>query len=88
MTTAMNFGSLLTLWILLISPHNIRPQPQPSEEPTFVGQGAFIALIVTNLDASVDWYKSNLDLRLIKRGNSPRVAAETAVLGGHNVLSN
>jgi catechol 2,3-dioxygenase-like lactoylglutathione lyase family enzyme len=86
MTPAVNFASLVTLWILLVWPHNIRLQPQPSEAPTFVGQGAFIALVVTNLDASLEWYKSNLDLHLIKRGKSPRVAAETAVLGGHNIF--
>ncbi len=76
---------LAALWIL-VSPHSISPQPPPSAEPTFVAQGAFIALVVTNLDASLEWYKSNLDLHLIKRGKSPRVAAETAVLGGHNVF--
>ena len=52
----------------------------------FAAQGAFVALVVTNLDASMDWYKSNLDLTVVKRGKSPRVAAETAVLGGHNMF--
>jgi len=85
MTAAANFARLAALWIL-VSPHSISSQPPPSAEPTFVAQGAFIALVVTNLDASMDWYKSNLDLHLIKRGKSPRVAAETAVLGGHNIF--
>jgi catechol 2,3-dioxygenase-like lactoylglutathione lyase family enzyme len=84
MTTAC-FEWLVALWILVL-PHGISPQPLPSAKPTFAAQGAFVALVVTNLDASLDWYKSNLDLHLIKRGKSPRVAAETAVLGGHNMF--
>jgi len=85
MTAAVNFAWLAALWIL-VSLHNISPQPLTSAEPTFVAQGAFMALVVTNLDALMDWNKSNLDLHLIKRGKSPRVAAETVVLGGHNVF--
>jgi catechol 2,3-dioxygenase-like lactoylglutathione lyase family enzyme len=85
MTTALKFVWLAAIWIL-VSPDSVSPQPLPPERPTFVAQGAFIALVVTNLDASLDWYKSNLDLHLIKRAKSPRVAAETAVLGGHNMF--
>jgi catechol 2,3-dioxygenase-like lactoylglutathione lyase family enzyme len=42
--------------------------------------------VVTDLDASVHWYESNLGLHLVKRGKSPRVPAETVVLGGHNLF--
>jgi len=49
-------------------------------------QGAFVAIVVTDLDASVHWYESNLGLHLVKRGRSPRVPAETVVLGGHGLF--
>lgn len=55
--------------------------------PAFAAQGAFVAIVVTDLDASVHWYESNLGLHLLKRGKSPRVAAEAAVLGGRNLLN-
>lgn len=54
--------------------------------PAFTAQGAFVAIVVTDLDASLRWYESNLGLHLLKRGKSPRVAAETAVLDGHNLF--
>ena len=43
-------------------------------------------MVVANLDASVDWYRSNLGLHEIKRGKSPLGTAETVVLGGHNLF--
>jgi catechol 2,3-dioxygenase-like lactoylglutathione lyase family enzyme len=55
-----------------------------SQPPSFEGQGAFVALVVTDLDASLRWYQLNLGLRLLRRSRSPRVAAETVVLQGHN----
>jgi catechol 2,3-dioxygenase-like lactoylglutathione lyase family enzyme len=54
--------------------------------PAFTAQGAFLALVVTDLNASVRWYESNLGFRELKRGKSPRVAAETVILGGHNIF--
>ena len=63
-----------------------RHQPVSREGPQFTAQGAFAAFVVTDLDASLNWYQSNLGLRVIKRGTSPRVVAETVVLGGHNVF--
>jgi catechol 2,3-dioxygenase-like lactoylglutathione lyase family enzyme len=83
--TKGSFAWLIALGIL-VSSHGISPEPLPSAKPTFAAQGAFVALVVTNLDASLDWYESNLDLHLVKRGKSSRVAAETAVLGGHNMF--
>lgn len=57
-----------------------------TQAPAFTAQGAFVAIVVTDLDASMHWYESNLGLHLIKRGRSPRVPAETVVLGGHNLF--
>ena len=60
--------------------------PAQTEGPDFTAQGAFLAVVVTDLDASVHWYESRLGLHLVKRGKSTRVAAETAVLGGHHLF--
>src|SRR5437879_6638791 len=60
--------------------------PATDGRPSFTAQGAFVAIVVTDLDASVRWYQSNLGLHLMKRGKSPRVPAETVVLGGHNLF--
>ena len=54
--------------------------------PAFTARGAFIAIVVTDLDASLHWYESYLGLHLVKRGKSPRVPAETAVMAGHNLF--
>jgi catechol 2,3-dioxygenase-like lactoylglutathione lyase family enzyme len=54
--------------------------------PAFAAQGAFVAIVVTDLEASVHWYESSLGLQVVKRGKSPRVPAETVVLGGHNLF--
>jgi len=58
----------------------------PGGRASFKANGTFAALVVTDLDASLRWYQSNLDLHVVKRGVSPRVAAEIVVLGGHNVF--
>ncbi len=57
-----------------------------TEAPAFTAQGAFVAIVVTDLDASVHWYESSLGLHMVKRGKSSRIPAETVVLGGHNLL--
>jgi catechol 2,3-dioxygenase-like lactoylglutathione lyase family enzyme len=57
-----------------------------TEAPAFTARGAFIAIVVSDLDASVSWYESMLGLHLVKRGKSTRVPAETAVLSGHNLF--
>jgi catechol 2,3-dioxygenase-like lactoylglutathione lyase family enzyme len=57
-----------------------------TEAPAFTAQGAFVAIVVTDLNASVRWYESSLGLHVVKRGKSPRVPAETVVLGGHNLF--
>jgi catechol 2,3-dioxygenase-like lactoylglutathione lyase family enzyme len=61
-------------------------EPASGLAPAFAAQGAFAAFVVTDLAASVSWYESNLGLHEIKRGRSPRVSAETVVLGGRNIF--
>ena len=85
MTPTINFAWLTALLILAQAPGG-SPQASPPTEHAFAAQGAFIALVVTDLNTSLRWYQSNLDLHLIKQGRSPRVAAETAVLSGHNMF--
>jgi catechol 2,3-dioxygenase-like lactoylglutathione lyase family enzyme len=72
--------------LLLISGRDAQGQPPALDSPTFVAEGAFFAIVVTDLDASMRWYESNLGLHLVKRGKSPQVPAETVVLGGHNLF--
>jgi hypothetical protein len=57
-----------------------------TEGPAFTARGAFFAIVVTDLDASVSWYESRLGLHLVKRGKSIRVPAETAVLAAAGAL--
>ncbi len=61
-------------------------QPPATDVPAFTAQGAFVAIVVPDLDVSVHWYELNLGLHLVKRGKSSRVPAETVVLGGHNLF--
>lgn len=84
MRTTLQCVSLATL--LLFAVWGAQLQPLAADVPSFNVQGAFLAVVVTDLDASVHWYGSNLGLHLVKRGRSPRVAAETVVLGGHNLF--
>jgi hypothetical protein len=55
---------------LLVSASGAAKQGQAPEAdvPSFTTQGAFVAIVVTDLDASVHWYESNLGLHLVKRG--------------------
>jgi catechol 2,3-dioxygenase-like lactoylglutathione lyase family enzyme len=76
----------LAVPLLLVSEIVAQDQSSESHVPAFAAQGAFFAVVVTDLDASVHWYQSNLGLHLIKRGKSPRLPAETAVVGGHNLF--
>jgi catechol 2,3-dioxygenase-like lactoylglutathione lyase family enzyme len=76
----------LAVILLLVSQALAQSQSPAANGPAFTAQGAFVAIVVTDLDASVHWYESNLGLHLMKRGRSPRVPAETVVLGGHGLL--
>jgi catechol 2,3-dioxygenase-like lactoylglutathione lyase family enzyme len=85
MKSILKDGSLVV--VLSFTPATFaQHKPGAGEGPQFTAQGAFAAFVVTNLDANLNRYQSNLGLRVIKRGSSPRVAAETVVLGGHNVF--
>jgi len=85
MKTTFKYRYLASL--LLFASGAAAQGPSPTTEvPAFTAQGAFVAIVVTDLDASVHWYESSLGLRLLKRGKSPRLPAETAVLGGHNLF--
>jgi catechol 2,3-dioxygenase-like lactoylglutathione lyase family enzyme len=64
----------------------IRSQSPTPTAPAFEARGAFAAIVVRDLDGSVNWYESNLGLHLVKRGKSPRLPAETAVLKGHGLF--
>jgi catechol 2,3-dioxygenase-like lactoylglutathione lyase family enzyme len=86
MKMKLPYGCLAAL-LLCASGAAAQGQPPATDgRPSFTAQGAFVAIVVTDLDASVRWYQSNLGLHLVKRGKSPRVPAETVVLGGHNLF--
>jgi catechol 2,3-dioxygenase-like lactoylglutathione lyase family enzyme len=85
MKTTFKYGWLVAL-SLFTSGAAAQGQPPATDVPAFTAQGAFVAIVVTDLDASVHWYESNLGLKLVKRGKSPRLPAETVVLGGHNLF--
>jgi catechol 2,3-dioxygenase-like lactoylglutathione lyase family enzyme len=85
MKTALKYEWLAPV-LLLVSRVVAQGQSPVTDVPAFTAQGAFVAIVVTDLDASVHWYESNLGLHLVKQGKSPRVPAETVVLGGHSLL--
>jgi catechol 2,3-dioxygenase-like lactoylglutathione lyase family enzyme len=85
MKTAFKYEWLASA-LLLASRAMAQNQPPATDVPAFTAQGAFVAIVVTDLDASVRWYELNLGLHLVKRGKSPRVPAETVVLGGHSLF--
>jgi catechol 2,3-dioxygenase-like lactoylglutathione lyase family enzyme len=85
MKTSFKCGYLAAL-LLFASGAVAQGHPSATEAPAFTAQGAFVAIVVTDLDASVHWYESSLGLHVVKRGKSPRVPAETVVLGGHNLF--
>ena len=85
MKTALKNGYLATI-LLFASGAVAQGHYAVTEAPAFTARGAFIAIVVTDLDASLNWYESMLGLHLVKRGKSTRVPAETAVLSGHNLF--
>jgi catechol 2,3-dioxygenase-like lactoylglutathione lyase family enzyme len=84
MKTTPRYGHLVAL-LLFTSGAVAQRHSSAAEAPAFTAQGAFVAIVVTDLDASVRWYESSLGLHMVKHGKSPRVPAETAVLSGHNL---
>ena len=85
METNFKYGCLAALLLFALGTA-AQGQPPTTDVPAFTAQGAFVAIVVTNLDASVNWYESNLGLHLAKRGKSLRLPAETVVLRGHNLF--
>ncbi len=85
MKIAVKYGYLAALLLLASGAAGQGPSPA-TEAPAFTAQGAFVAVVVTDLNASVHWYESNLGVHVLKRGKSPRLPAETIVLGGHNLF--
>jgi catechol 2,3-dioxygenase-like lactoylglutathione lyase family enzyme len=85
MKTTFKYGRLAEFLLFTLGAA-AQGQPPATDVPAFTAQGALVAIVVTDLDASVHWYESNLGLHLLKRGKSPRVPAETVVLGGHNLF--
>jgi len=85
MNTTFKYG-WLAAFLLFASGVIAQGQPPATDGPAFTAQGAFVAIVVADLDASVHWYEANLGLHLVKRGKSPRLPAETVVLGGHNLF--
>jgi catechol 2,3-dioxygenase-like lactoylglutathione lyase family enzyme len=85
MKTTVRYICLAAL-LLFASRAGAQGHHPATEAPAFTAQGAFVAIVVTDLDESVHWYESSLGLRLVKRGKSPRVPAETAILGGQNLF--
>src|ERR1700749_1757912 len=79
-------GEWLAAFLLLMARGPAFGQASQPPVPPFAAKGAFIAIVVTDLDASVQWYQSNLGLRVIKSGRSARVPAQTVVLGGHGMF--
>jgi catechol 2,3-dioxygenase-like lactoylglutathione lyase family enzyme len=78
--------AILAMSLLLVWRVVTQSQTTATHAPPFMAQGAFAAIVVTDLDASVNWNESNLGLHLVKRGRSPRLPAETVVLSGHNLF--
>jgi catechol 2,3-dioxygenase-like lactoylglutathione lyase family enzyme len=85
MKTTFKYGYLAAL-LLCASGAAAQGHSSATEAPAFTAQGAFVAIVVTDLDASVHWYESSLGLHVVKRGKSLRIPAETVVLGGHNLF--
>jgi len=79
----------LLLWLAASATLSVIPAlaaDASDQQPGVKATGAFVALVVTDLDGSLQWYQSTLGVHVIKRGRSPRVAATTVVLGGSNLF--
>lgn len=85
MKTRFKYAYLASL-LLMASGAVAQGRSSTTEAPAFTAKGAFVAIVVTDLDASVHWYESSLGLHVVKRGKSSLVPAETVVLGGHNLF--
>jgi len=66
----------LLLWLAV--PVLAHAQSSQATAPAFTATGAFIALSVADLDASVRWYSEKLGLRVVQR--PPKFEQSTAVI--------
>ena len=66
----------LLLWLAV--PVVAHAQSSQTTAPAFTATGAFIALSVADLDASVRWYSEKLGLRVVQR--PPKFEQSTAVI--------
>lgn len=71
-------GSLILIWLVAVS---FGFGARPTKEPTRV-QGAFIGVVVRDVEAGLRWYETNFDVHLLKRGMGPSGHAGNAVLAG------
>jgi catechol 2,3-dioxygenase-like lactoylglutathione lyase family enzyme len=76
----------IAAFVFLVSVASAQKPPGETKDQDYAARGAFAAFVVTDLNASVRWYESKLGLHEVKRGRSPRVAAQTVILGGHNIF--
>jgi hypothetical protein len=81
--SALSFSCALIMSITASASHAQNTASGVPAAP-FEARGAFAAIVLLDFEASIRWYQANLGLRLLKRSRSPRVAAESAVLQGHN----
>jgi catechol 2,3-dioxygenase-like lactoylglutathione lyase family enzyme len=65
------------LLCLTMSAQAIAPAPAPSE-PAFSAKGAFFALSVADVDASVNWYSEKFGMAAVLR--PPKIDGSTAVV--------
>ena len=77
---------LVYMFSILMFSSTVFAQVKPVDvvRPVFEAQGAFVAIVVTDLEASIRWYQDNLGMRLLRRLKSRRGDAENAALLGHN----
>jgi catechol 2,3-dioxygenase-like lactoylglutathione lyase family enzyme len=85
--TAMGLGTATAAaLLLLVAPASAQTQdPLLSRSSPFVTRGAFFALSVPDLDASVRWYRESLGLQLVLRP-PPREGVAMAALEGGGLL--
>jgi hypothetical protein len=61
MKTTFKYGCLAEFLLFTLGAA-AQGQPPATDVPAFTAQDALVAIVVTDLDASVHWYESNLGL--------------------------
>ena len=75
-------GLAATLFLLALALPARSSVAQQAAEPPFTTSGAFFALSVTDLTASVRWYREKLGLRVVMEPPRTNEAAVTVLEGG------